>query len=217
MTNEDFIKSVSLDGEIWKDVIGYEGHYKVSDLGRVCSLQRKISVGNGGWRILQPKILHPYPIKIGNYTRYCVSLWKDNSVSKRKLHRLVAEAFIPNTENYPEIDHIDTDPSNNHVGNLRWCDRKMNANNPTTIEKNRQKRLGKPIPRLQKPIVQLLNGSLISIFPSIKSTSEIGFNKCQISMCCNNLRKTHKGFQWMFLSDYEALNNKPKTDLPNPN
>ena len=84
MTNEEFIKSISLEGEIWKDVVGYEGHYKVSDFGRVCSLQRKISVGNGGWRILQPKILHSHPIKLGNYTRYCVSLWKDNSVSKKK-------------------------------------------------------------------------------------------------------------------------------------
>ena len=216
MTNEDFIKSISLEGEIWKDVVGYEGHYKVSDFGRVCSLQRKISVGNGGWRILQPKILHSYPIKLGNYTRYCVSLWKDNSVSKKKIHRLVAEAFIPNPENYSEIDHIDTDTSNNRINNLRWCNRKMNANNPITIENSRHARLGKPIQKLQKPIVQLLNGSLIRIFPSIKSTTEIGFNKNQISLCCNNLRKSHKGFQWMFLSDYEALTNKSKNDLPNP-
>lgn len=217
MTNEDFIKSISLEGEIWKDVVDYEGHYKVSDFGRVCSLQRKISVGNGGWRILQPKILHSHPIKLGNYNRYCVSLWKDNSVSKKKIHRLVAEAFIPNPENYSEIDHIDTDTSNNHINNLRWCNRKMNANNPITIENSRHARLGNPIPKLQKPIVQLLNGSLIRIFPSIKSTTEIGFNKNQISLCCNNLRKSHKGFQWMFLSDYEALTNKSKNDLPNPN
>jgi hypothetical protein len=59
MTNEEFIKSISLEGEIWKDVVGYEGSYLVSNLGKVCSLQRKVNVGNGGWRILNPKILVP--------------------------------------------------------------------------------------------------------------------------------------------------------------
>lgn len=210
MTNEEFIKSVSLEGEIWRDVVGYEGSYLVSNLGKVCSLQRRINVGNGGWRILNPKILVPYPIRIGNYTRYCVSLWKNNIVSKKKVHRIVAEAFIPNPQNLQEIDHINTDTSNNCIDNLRWCDRKANANNPITKTKSRAVRLGKPIPKLQKPIVQLLNGSVVNTYPSIKNASQFGYSKNQISLCCNNHRDTHKGYQWMFLSDYENLINKSK-------
>ena len=132
MTNQEFIESISLPKEEWRDVVGYEGYYMVSSFGRVCSLQRKVNVGNGGWRISPQKLLTPYPSKIGNYTRYCISIWKNNIVSKKKLHRIVAEAFIPNPENYLEIDHIDADTSNNYVSYLRWCDRKINANNPFT-------------------------------------------------------------------------------------
>ena len=210
MTNEEFIESVSLEGEIWKDVVGYEERYMVSSFGRVCSLQRKVNVGNGGWRISPQKLLTPYPSKVGNYTRYCVSLWKNNIVSKKKLHRIVAEAFIPNPENYLEIDHIDTDTSNNRVSNLRWCNRKTNANNPFTKKNASKARLGKPIVRLQKPIVQLLNGVVVDRFPCIKAASEKGFDKNQISLCCNKLRMTHKGYEWMFLSDYETLINISK-------
>jgi hypothetical protein len=150
-----------------------------------------------------------------NYKGY---LWTHLGKTKRRyVHRLVAEAFIPNPNKYLEIDHIDTDTSNNCVKNLRWCDRKANANNPITLSKSREVRLGKPMPKLQKPIVQLLNGSLINIFPSIKSTTQFGFNKNTISQCCNNVRSSHKGYQWMFLSDYETLINKSKNSLPNPN
>lgn len=210
MTNEEFIKSVSLENEILKDVVGYEGCYMVSNLGRVISLQRKIRVGNGGWRILPPTLLKPCISKIGNYIRYCVSLWNKNRVSKKKLHRLVAEAFIPNPNKYLEIDHIDTDTSNNHVYNLRWCDRKLNANNPITRQKSSANRIGKSIPKLQKPIVQLLNGVVIQTYPSIKSAQDFGFNKSTISQCCNKVRASHKGYQWIFLSDYENLINKSK-------
>ena len=81
MTNEEFIKSVSFEGEIWKDVVGYEGLYLVSNQGRVVSLQRKVNVGNGGWRILPTTLLKPYISKVGNYIRYCVSLWNKNRIS----------------------------------------------------------------------------------------------------------------------------------------
>ena len=210
MTNQEFIESISLPNEEWRDVVGYEGLYLVSNQGRVVSLQRKVNVGNGGWRILPPTLLKPYISKVGNYIRYCVSLWNKNRISKKRLHRLVAEAFIPNPNKYLEIDHIDTDTSNNCIENLRWCDRKANANNPITLSKSREVRLGKPMPKLQKPIVQILNGNLVKTFPSIKSTTEFGFNKNQISMCCNKIIATHKGYQWMFLSDYETLINNSK-------
>lgn len=206
MTNEEFIKSISLEDEIWKDVVGYEGLYLVSNKGRIISLSRDIA-NRYSVRHIEPKLLNPYARKVSkNYLFYCVSLWKNNKSKCGRVHRLVALAFIPNPNNLKEIDHIDTNTANNRVDNLRWCDRKGNANNPITLSKNREVRLGKPIPKLQKPIVQLLNGELINTFPSIKSTTQFGFNKNTISLCCNNRRHSHKGFQWMFLSDYEALN-----------
>lgn len=210
MTNEDFIKSISLEGEIWKDVVGYEGYYMVSSLGRVISLSRSIA-NRYSTRCTNPKLLKPYTRYVSaNYRFYCVSLWKDNKCKSGRVHRLVALAFIPNPNNLKEIDHIDTNTANNRVDNLRWCNRFTNANNPFTLSKNREIRLGKPIPNLQKPIVQLLNGELINTFPSIKSTTLLGFNKNTISLCCNNRRHSHKGYQWMFLSDYENLINKSK-------
>lgn len=214
MANQEFIESISLPNEEWRDVVGYEDFYMVSSFGRVCSLRRKVNVGNGGWRFIPQSILKPHPIKIGNYTRYCVNLWKNNIVSQKKVHRLVATAFIPNPCNYLEVDHIDTNTSNNSVTNLRWCNRTMNANNPITKEKNSIIRIGKPILKLQKPIVQLLDGYVIATFSCIKDASKFGFNKSQISMCCNKKRATHKGYKWMFLSDYEALismSKNPKT------
>lgn len=210
MTNEEFIKSVSLEGEIWKDVVGYESYYMVSSLGRVISLSRSIA-NRYSMRCTNPKLLNPYTRYVSsNYRFYCVSLWKDNKCKSCRVHRLVAIAFIPNPDNLKEIDHIDTNTANNRVDNLRWCNRVTNANNPLTLSKNREIRLEKPIPKLQKPIAQLLNGELISIFPSIKSTTSLGFNKNTISLCCNNRRHSHKGFQWMFLSDYESLINMSK-------
>lgn len=210
MTNKEFIESVALPGEEWRDVVGYEGYYMVSSFGRVCSLQRRFNVGNGGWRISPQKLLKPYPSQVGNYTRYCVSLWKNNTLSQKKLHRVVAETFIPNPENYSEIDHIDTDTSNNSVTNLKWCTRLLNANNPITRETARRVRVGKPMPKLRKPIVQVRNGILVNTFCCIKDVAKMGFSKSSVSSCCNKKRAQHKGYQWMFLSDYEKLTNKSK-------
>lgn len=208
MTNEEFIKSVSLEGEIWKDVDGYEGIYIVSNKGRVISLSRSIA-NRYSMRCTNPKLLNPYIRYVSeNYRFHCVSLWKDNKCKSIRLHRLVALAFIPNPYNLPEIDHIDTDTSNNSIENLRWCTRIENANNPITKEKNRIIRLGKPIHKLKKEIVQMQNGIIVNTFSCIKDVTKMGFNKNTVSSCCNNKRKNHKGYQWMFLSNYEKLINK---------
>lgn len=108
--------------EEWKDIEGYEGLYQVSNLGRVKSLPRY-------WvrteRILTKK---GYP-----YVRVC--LFKGTKRTYLSVHRLVAEAFIPNPDNKPIIDHIDGNPNNNSVSNLRWVDFKENSNNPISIER----------------------------------------------------------------------------------
>ena len=100
--------------EIWKDAVGYEGLYQVSNMGRVKSMARLSIQGHQIYeRILKPgKVKHGYP-KYG--------LCKGGKVYYKNLHRLIAEAFIPNPTNLPCINHIDNNPGNNTIENLEWC------------------------------------------------------------------------------------------------
>lgn len=106
--------------EIWKDVVGYEGYYQVSNLGNV----RSIKYG---------KISNMY-LRKHKYGYMTIRFSVNGIVRGYKIHRLVAEAFIPNPENKPHIDHINTIRTDNRVENLRWVTRTENANNPLTIE-----------------------------------------------------------------------------------
>lgn len=93
--------------EIWKDVAGYEGRYSVSNQGRVYShvTKKLLQSGATGW-------------SNGGY--YCVGLRKDGQTKMKYIHRLVAEAFIPNPGNKPEVNHIDHNNHNNRADNLEW-------------------------------------------------------------------------------------------------
>ena len=103
--------------EIWKDVIGYEGLYVVSNLGRVKSL-----VGwNGHKYIKREKILKKSIHNVENYKTYKVFLVKNKKRKEYRVHRLVSFSFIPNPNNKPQINHKDSNPMNNHVENLEWC------------------------------------------------------------------------------------------------
>ena len=105
--------------EIWKDIENYEGVYQVSALGRV-----KSSYTNS--------ILKGCKTSNG-YLR--VDLCKNGIASTKKIHRLVAQAFIPNTENKPEVNHIDENKTNNMVSNLEWMTSKENCNHGTRNER----------------------------------------------------------------------------------
>ena len=118
--------------EIWKDVPEYEQYYAVSNLGRVKSKPRWMFLGNG------KKAWHFKPERLLNCTwsvRYRrVTLCVDQQKKSYPVHVLVAKAFIPNPENKPFVDHIDTDRNNNTVSNLRWVTSLENANNPLTLK-----------------------------------------------------------------------------------
>lgn len=106
--------------EIWKDIKNYEGLYQISSLGRVRSLLFR----NGTTRKKQTKLLS----QTNNGNGYLiVSLSKNKKRKNKYIHRLVAEAFIPNDKNYKIINHIDKNKQNNNVNNLEWCTQKYNV------------------------------------------------------------------------------------------
>lgn len=168
-----------MENEIWKDIKGYEGLYQVSNMGQVKSLPRYTTKG---------KILVSVKDKDG-YLRVCLS--KDNRHKSYYVHRLVAEAFIPNPDNLPEINHKDCNPGNDKIENLEYCDRSYNVN-----YSNRNKIVSD---RLSKPVIQMtLDGVIIAIWPSIKQAAKNGFDASNICNCCIGKRKTHAGFIWRY-------------------
>ena len=123
----------NLFNEIWKPVKGFEGLYEVSSLGNVRSVDKYLMFGNQYclFKGKPKKVYH----KSDGYLR--ANLSKNNKSKNYSVHRLVAEAFIPNPSNLPCIDHINTIRDDNRVENLRWCTRKENSNNPLTKEHNK--------------------------------------------------------------------------------
>ena len=200
MTNDEFIKSVSLEGEIWKDVVGYEGLYRVSNLGRVSSYNRKIVMDSDyfqyKWeRICKAKIMKQSKDK-GGYL--IVSLYDNEGKCKNvKVHRLVASAFIPNDENLPQIDHIDCNRMNNKISNLKWCTCKENHANPNTQIKRSDR------------VLQINNDNeIVCEFASPKDASKkLGISHKGILSCCRKTSDTYNGFKWVYSKEYELNTN----------
>lgn len=109
--------------EIWKPVIGYEDLYEVSSHGRIKSLSRFIEKDNGTIQRFKEKILK---LQSDAYGYKVVALTKDKKATNKKFHRIIAEAFIPNPDNLPEINHKNGIKSDNRIENLEWCTRRHN-------------------------------------------------------------------------------------------
>ena len=181
--------------EIWKDVVGYEGLYQVSNLGRVKSLPK--------YHFNRTIILKKWIDKKG-YEH--ISLSKNNNIKHKSVHRLIAETFIPNPENKLEVDHINGIPSDNRVVNLRWCTRKENCNFPLYREHSSKERCwmyNRKLdlhPRARKVGQYSIGGELIRIWCCCKDACDtLGLSRGAVSQCCNGKRKTHKGFIWKFI------------------
>ena len=175
--------------EIWKPVVGWEDCYMVSSMGRVKSLDRWVNSKSGSLRFSKGKILSHNIDKDGYHS---VTLCVDNKVKKMRVHRLVAETFLPNPKNYPIINHRDENPSNNILDNLEWCD----------ISYNTAYSCGKPVLQLTK------EGKIIKLWnTAIDAQNDLNIDHSQISACCKNKPKyyTAGGFKWMYLDDYFAI------------
>lgn len=189
--------------EIWRtavyDGIEYES-YQVSNLGRIMSLNYH--------REGRADLMNPRKRKDG-YLQ--VNLRKNGIRKTFQVHRLVAETFLENPENKPEINHIDEDKTNNFVflnedgsvdkekSNIEWSTHKNNCNHGTRNERMRETLTNG---KLSKPVLQLsLDGEIIREWPSVSEVGRNGFSKGHVAACCNGKEKTYKGFLWMYKID----------------
>lgn len=184
--------------EIWKDIKGYEGLYQVSSEGRVKSKAR-----NGNWK---EKILKPVKTK-DNY--FIVGLCKNGKSKNKRINRLVAEAFIPNPENKPEVNHIDGNKHNNKISNLEWVTTKENIVHAYKIGLNSKEKnvsslkeyakRGCENPKSKRVYQFDLNGNLIAIYVSVREAERQTKIKSQmISSCCLN-KINHVGkYVWRY-------------------
>lgn len=180
--------------EIWKDIEGYEGLYQVSNFGRVKSLNK--------YHHKREQILKPN-LKSDGY--YETSLSKNSKPKWVRTHRLVAQAFIPNPENKPQINHKDGNKLNNCIENLEWVTNKENIDH--AIAMGLEKLNGHENPNA-KPVDQYdLDGNFIRHWKCIKYASEeLKIHQSKISMVCNNHSKTAGGYIWKFATVKEARN-----------
>ena len=173
--------------EEWRDVIGYEGRYKVSSLGRVKSIARVRRGKHGAPTPLPETIMKLSHDKSG----YLKVVLRDGSTSSNhSVHQLVARAFIPNPNNYAQINHIDEDKENNCVSNLEWCDAKYNTNHGT--------RTARAALHIGKPVVAI-KGSLTLHFDSARQASrELGIDASSITAVCTGRKKSAGGYVWRY-------------------
>ena len=191
MTDIEIWKTAVYDGEI------YEGLYKVSNLGRILSLD----YNHTG----KPGLMNPFETPNG-YLR--VGLWKNEKRKDCLVHRLVAFTFLDNPEGKPQVNHKDEDKTNNFVflnehgtvnkekSNLEWKTPKENSNHGT-----RNERISKAMTngKLSKPVIQLsLSGDLIREWPSVAECERNGFNQGYVAACCRGVYESAYGFRWEY-------------------
>ena len=163
--------------EIWKDVNGYEGLYQVSNLGNVKSL------GNNKSR--KEKILKPIVQKSGHLM---VQFCKEGKLKGYLIHRLVAEAFIPNPLKLPCVNHKDENPSNNSLENLEWCTVQYNTNYGTAIKR-----------RVEKRSIAIYCIELDKVFLSSQEAYRItGVYQSNINKCLKGKINTAGGYHWKY-------------------
>lgn len=183
--------------EIWKDIHGYEGLYQVSNLGRVKSLPRTVVTCNGfprhckGYVLAQTKSPKGYML---------VALQKNSTSTTTSVHRLVAQLFIANPNNFPCVNHKDENKQNNIAENLEWCSYKYNSNYGTRTERYIKSKSRKVV-KLSK------TGDKICVYDSAICAAKSIANKNLHSQAghirdvCNGVYETSGGYKWKYYED----------------
>ena len=182
--------------EIFKEIEGYEGLYAVSNYGHIKSLPRKIFNHKGFWN-REERIIKPEKDSKG-YLR--VSFCVNGKSHTFKVHRLVAQAFIPNPECKPQVNHIDGNKQNNNVENLEWCtnqENQIHAVKTGLYHKNYTPSNSRKILQINKD-----TDEVIAKYPSINAALR-HFNlsvtkRANIVECCRGKQKTGYGYKWKY-------------------
>lgn len=180
--------------EIWKDIEEFDGLYQVSNYGRV----KSVVVDGNAFRS-EERILKTHEDKKG-YLR--VKFYYKSKAYTRKVHRLVAQAFIPNHKNLPQVNHKDEVKTNNFVDNLEWCDNKYNCNYGTKghragLSNKNQKSTSVPVFCVEK------NKTYKSVSEAERETGALN-----IHYCCIGKRNTSGGYHWEYATDIRRINNR---------
>lgn len=184
--------------EIWKDIEGYEGYYQVSNMGRVKSLDREVRVWNRFEytnRRLKSKII---ACRIDAHGYLSVHLHKNKHCKVVEIQRLVANAFIPNPENKPQVNHIDGNKQNNCVSNLEWntCSENMlhaYKNKLANARRGKDNSLSKQVIQYDKNMREIANyGS------AWEASRKTGYSQTSISDCCRKKQKNAHGYIWRY-------------------
>lgn len=173
-----------MENEIWKDIQGYEGFYKVSSLGRIKSLR-------------SGKILS---IHKNNREYLVVHLSVGSKAKHLTIHRLVAIAFIPNPNNYPQVNHISEDKNDNTISNLEWCSASYNVNYGNRNNKARKSMLNNSGHSKKIAQVGIQSGQEVARFLSMaEAKRKTGYDDSSIRKCCIGERKTAYGYKWKYI------------------
>ena len=184
--------------EVWKDVIGYEGLYQISNLGRIKSLKRTVKKSNGSTKFVREKIIK----KKTNYGYENVALSKNGIVSTKKVHRIIAEVFIPNPENKKTINHKNGIRNDNRIENIEWSTYSENNFHAYRVLHKKPPHRGRDGYQSTRgiPVLQLTkNGEFVKEYGSANLASELlGLNHSNISSVCRGERKYCGGFIWKY-------------------
>ena len=184
------------DEEVWKDVIGFEGIYKVSNVGRL--MRYKNSVNMPDRNILKGEVT------VFGYRQYKLSL--DGMSRRMKAHRLVAQSFIPNPDNKPQVNHKDGNKLNNRVDNLEWATSQENNQHALDtglreVDMKQVRAMHKTMAKKQqKKVAQYdLNGNFIKTYNSLKDTAKDFKTSTNIGRVCRGLGNTAYGYKWEYI------------------
>lgn len=166
-----------MNNEVWKPIVDYP-NYEVSNLGRVKSF------------FLNTEKILKSTKNTNGYLQ--VGLYKEGKIKYFRVHRLVAQAFLPNPNNLPQVNHRNEDKTDNRVENIEWCNRSYNTNYGT-----RNERIAKAN---SIPILQFTKeGKFVKKWDcSMNIERKLGFHHSNICMCCNGKRKTAGGYKWHY-------------------